>query len=147
MKKFISLTVAVLMLCCLLSSCSSAPSIEDIRGRAEQLITDSAQLNTIFFGSGFETYPRVDLPTDQPLQYDTRHDAYYILFEDAEYGKICAYYDMSTKNYVFYQIKDLPVENNDAPVFTDESLGIYMIASDYTEPEVEYVYTDYDAND
>ena len=141
MKKFISLTVAVLMLCCLLSSCSSAPSIDEVRDRAEQLITDSAQLNVIFFGAGMETYPRVDLPTDQPLQYNTEHDAYYILFEDADYGRMCAHYDKTAKDYVFYQIKDLPIADGDTAVFTNESAGIYLIASDYTEPEVEYVYT------
>ena len=46
-----------------------------------------------------------------------------------------------TENEFFYQIKDLPLADGDTAVFTNESAGIYLIASDYTEPEVEYVYT------
>ncbi len=141
MKKIISLTAAVLMLCCLLSACSSAPAIEDIRSRAQQLITDSAQLNTVFFGTGLPTYPRVDLPTDQPLEYNAEHDAYYILFEDAEYGEICAHYNRQTRDYTFYQLVRGDASGVSDAVYVDTEAGIYLLPSDYTEPKVEYVYT------
>lgn len=142
MKKLISLTAAVLMLCCLLSACSSAPELDDIRGRAEQLINDSAELNTIFFGTGFETYPRVDLPTDQPLEYDAEHDAYYILFEDETYGEMCAYYDQAKKEYVYYQVLrgDLPAIEQEFVYFDTEN-QIYLKECDYQPSKVEYVYT------
>ena len=92
-----------------------------------------------------ETYPRVDLPTDQPLQYDAEHDAYYIIFEEETYGEICAYYDQQTKDYVFYQLirGEITASEQDF-VYIDTENKIYLKTCDYVLPTVEYVYTDDD---
>lgn len=140
MKKFflILLVTAALLLC----SCSSAPALEDIRPRVEQLVNDSYQLNDIFFGDGFDTYPRVELPTDKPLEYNAENDAYYLLFEDETYGEMCAYYDQAKKEYKYYQVLrgDLPAIEQEF-VYSDTENQIYLKESDYRPPKVEYVYT------
>lgn len=143
-KTFLILLVMAAMLLC---SCSSAPNLDDIRPRVEQLVNDSHELNQIFFGSGFETYPRVDLPTDKPLEYNAQHKAYYLFFEDETYGEICAYYDQTKKEYVYYQVLrgDLPAIEQQF-VYSDTENQIYLKACDYQPPKVEYVYTNDDPN-
>ena len=143
MKKIflILLVTAALLLC----SCSSAPALEDIRPRVEQLVNDSHELNDIFFGDGFDTYPRVELPTDRPLEYDAEHDAYYLLFEDEAYGEMCAYYDQAKKEYKYYKVYrgDLPAIEQQY-VYSDDEKQIYLCECDYQPPKVEYVYTNDD---
>ncbi len=146
MKK-VSFLILLLVTITILSSCSPAPDLDELRPRVEQLVNDSVELNDIFFGDGLDTYPRVDLPTDQPLTYDEANNAYYILFEDEKYGEMCAYYDGQTKEYAYYRVIRGDVTATEQKiVYSDPEKQIWVIESDYQPPKVEYVYTDEDPN-
>ena len=51
--------------------CSAPPKYEEIRGRFEQLINDSYEVNVVVFGEGLPTYERVSNPKDAPKVYNT----------------------------------------------------------------------------
>ena len=146
MKKLLSLTL-IMSIILPFSACSSAPSVDEILPRLRELVEESYQINEIFFGKGLPTYPRVEKRTDKPFSYDSTNDIYYLMFEDEKLGDMCMYYDKESSGYRFLRI--LPDDGNDVNgdlVYTDEE-GRRYFRVDYTEPEVEYVYTDDDAPD
>lgn len=136
------LTVTLLLLLTL-TACSAAPTAEEITPRLRELVEASYSINDIFFGEGLPTYPRVEKLTDQPLSYDAEHDAYYLFFTDKTYGEMCMYYNKTNSEYIFMTVSPSGSEaNGDSYVAPD---GRVFTPVDYTEPEVEYVYTDDDA--
>ena len=82
------------------------PKFEEVRGRFEQLITDSQEINEIVWGAGLPVYTRVDAESqvfeaiirkgDGTPVLDDKGEPYkaklrYYLYEDATYGKIVSY--------------------------------------------------------
>ncbi|MBQ9079616.1 MAG: hypothetical protein IJY27_00920 [Clostridia bacterium] len=143
MKKTISVALIILTLLSslLLTSCG-APELGEIQDRVIELVEASYEINDIFFGDGLETYPRVEKLTDQSLTYNEKYGLYYLFFEAEGYGELCMYYDSEEKEYKFASVKktsELTADDGE-PLLSDEESGLSFFASDYVEPEIEYVY-------
>ena len=150
MKKIISIVLIAVMLasCLCLTSCG-APDISEVKDRVIELIEASYEINDIFFGDGFETYPRIEKITDQPLQYSEKYELYYLFFEAEGYGQLCMYY--KDGEYKFASVKNTSevTAADGTALLTDDESGLSFFPSDYEEPELEYVYgedqiSDYD---
>ena len=60
-KRFLTTLLAICMLLgtgCVFTSCSKAPSVEDIYDRVVELMEASHELNTVFYGAGLPIYER-----------------------------------------------------------------------------------------
>ncbi len=70
------------------------PELSQVRDRFEALITGSAEINTILFGQGLETYPRIyETRTPHKVTYqDKEYTIYYYTFTDDRVGEIVAYW-------------------------------------------------------
>ena len=69
------------------------PKLEEVRGRFEELLTDSQEVNEIIWGAGLPTYRRMARETKSfPLTFKGKEKSIlYYLFEDERYGSVVAY--------------------------------------------------------
>ena len=140
MKKIISLTLAILMLAGVLTSCG-APKYEEIEERLKYLIEESYAVNEIIFGDGLETYERVYEPRVTLYRGDEKNYYYYEL-EDTELGSIIAYRGALdyTADYAYLLVSEDEKEGG-TPVFVGSD-GKYYYSIEYTEREYDFYYTD-----
>ena len=70
------------------------PELSQVRDRFEALINGSAEINTILFGKGLETYPRIyETRTPHKVTYNgEEYTIYYYTFTDDKVGEIVAYW-------------------------------------------------------
>ena len=98
-KKSICLRLLLCLLCLCMSlpvlfSCSKPPELSEISDRFRELVTASAEINTIFFGDGLPTYERVNDPRETTSVFENEETGelfHYYEYEDDTYGKIIAY--------------------------------------------------------
>lgn len=140
MKKIISLTLAILMLAGVLTSCS-APEYEEIEDRIIYLIEESYEVNEIIFGDGLETYERVYEPRIT-LYRGNEKNYYYYELEDEELGSIIAYRGSTDykADYAYLLVTEDEREG-DEPVFVGSD-GKYYYSIEYTEKEYDFYYTE-----
>jgi len=145
-KKIISFALLILTVASTLASCGGPmPQLEDVRDRIIYLVDASHEINEIFFGEGLPTYPRIDSIADIPYTYSQENEAYYLYFEDSTVGRVCKYSkkDENIDKYALVVPKNEPIPSGyGEPVYTTDEA--YYFAIDYTEPTVEYVYTESD---
>lgn len=151
MKKIICLALCALMLILPLSSCSRAPKYEEIEARFQALVTASAEINHLFFGTGLETYPRVEDPRSSTKIYidkTTGKSYHYYSFEDGSVGEVFAfrpyvetkvYEDPATGyKYFYYEVIDdvygLVIVVNSLDAKLDVSLQILSAPKAGEEP-------------
>lgn len=147
MKKILLLALIMLMITPALSGCADkAPAVEALLPRLGELIEASYSVNEIFFGDGLPTYPRVEKLTDRPLEYDEATGAYYLFFTDETHGDMLMYYDREVYDYKFYRVLPAGSATNGAEDYVAADGRVFSLI-DYTEPEVEYVYTDEDGEE
>ncbi len=154
MKKIRCVVAIALCLCMLLptlASCSKPPEYEEIRERFETLVTASAEINQLFFGTGLATYPRIEDPRGSTKLYidqTTGKSYHYYSFEDESAGEVIAYRpyvetkvyeDAATGNkYFYYEVVDdeygsvIVVNSLDADL--DVSLQILTAPKEGEEP-------------
>lgn len=147
------------MLLSVLTSCSKAPEYADIEGRLKELVEASAEINTIFFGTGLPTYERVydprsttDVYRDKVIGEDGKEEEilyYYYEVYDKDYSRVIAYRSDFTKPFTYvYVVRDK--EAGKEAVFANDSTKYYAYALEgYVEPEYDFYYmsddpTDYD---
>ena len=100
MKRIIS---GILAIIALLAVCASAvscapPKLEEVKDTFARLIADSAEVNRILFGEGLSVYG--------DMSFDEATGIYYSVFYTKENGKLCAYYDKATGEYVTLRYGD-----------------------------------------
>lgn len=121
-------------------SCSSnPPELETVRDEFISLIEASREVNDIFFGAGLPVYDRESSYTEGNATYDEEHKVYYWIIE-LEDKVVVKYYDGETKKYVFVE-RDGKREGESEVYSKGE---YYYYASDYTESESEFIYSDDD---
>ena len=119
MKKIVCFILCIFCILPTLASCSSAPEYSEIEARFAELIEASAEVNTVLFGKGLDTYERVYDPTSNTAKYTdeaTQQSYYYYTFTDKAYGEIVAFrsservkvniYQGDTEKYYYYDIDD-----------------------------------------
>lgn len=157
---------------CLTACGSKPPALEDIRERVEQLITDSYEINCIFFGEGLETYPRLYDPKSTTAVLNTtavnekgetvERKVWYYYPHDAAYT-IVAYRDSYVKPFRYAVALKAPAtadqlrsafpengEKNDefyTCIYEDAAQSIYCYRIPYTETSAEFYYTTSDLAD
>ncbi len=147
-KKFTKITALALLILTLTSTLLSCggpmPQLEDVRERIVYLIDASHEINEIFFGKGLPTYPRIDAISDIPYTYSQENEAYYLYFEDSTVGRVCKYSkkDENIDKYALVVPKNEVTADMGEPIYTTEEASYFAI--DYTEPVIEYVYTEDD---
>ena len=143
--KIIAFAMVLLTLASTMLSCGgSMPQLEDVRERIVYLIDASKEINEIFFGEGLPTYPRIDSIADIPYTYSQEKEAYYLYFEDSTVGRVCKYSkkDENIDKYALVVPKNEVTSDMGEPIYTTSEASYFAI--DYTEPVIEYVYTEND---
>lgn len=143
--KIIAFALLILTVASTLAACGGPmPQLEDVRERIIYLIDASHEINEIFFGKGLPTYPRIDAISDIPYTYSQENEAYYLYFEDSTVGRVCKYNkkDENIDKYALVVPKNEVTADMGEPIYTTDEA--YYFAIDYTEPTVEYVYTESD---
>ena len=157
MKKFLSLTLCLLLLVPLFSSCSKPPEYSEIEGRFRELVEASGEINMIFFGTGLETYERITDPkstTDVIVEEVTAEDGttskvyhYYYKVPDKTYSRVYAYRKSYLDDYIYLSVLSTP-DTSKTPFYANEEESVYAyVLEGYTEPEYELFYTSDDPAD
>ena len=157
MKKFLSLTLCLLLLVPLFSSCSKPPEYSEIEGRFRELVEASGEINMIFFGTGLETYERITDPkstTDVIVEEVTAEDGttskvyhYYYKVPDKTYSRVYAYRKSYLDDYIYLSVLSTP-DTSKTPFYANEEESVYAyVLEGYTEPEYEFFYTSDDPAD
>jgi len=162
------LLCALLCLClCSLVACDTKPpALEDIRDRVEQLISDSYEINRIFFGEGLETYPRLTDPKSTTSVLNTtrvnesgevveRKIWYYYPHDEAH--TILAYRDSYVKPFRYAVVLGAPASEDAlkaafpageevnaefyTEIYRDDAASTYCYRIPYTETPAEFYYT------
>ncbi len=91
------------------------PELAEVEDRFEALIRSSAEINTVLFGKGLATYPRIyEQRTPHKVTYKgEEYTIYYYTFEDESVGEIVAYWyyvriaegPENDRRYVCYDIQ------------------------------------------
>jgi hypothetical protein len=113
----LAMLIAVLSVASL-TSCAP-PKLEDVKEIYVDLIKRSADVNQILFGSGLSVYGEI--------AYEPESKTYYSVFYTKELGKLCAYYDKATGEYITLKYG----EPGEDAVYTDKEKGIYLYPCDY----------------
>ena len=149
-----------------------APELSEVKGRFTALIEASYEINTVLFGKGLPTYPRVyEQREPHTVTYlGEQYTIYTYSFEDSEVGTVVGYqyyvripeddghgnthyvaYDIASgealgSDYALYRFAEKTTEAREGALY--ESGGYYYYAlPDYKEPDFYYTaddYTDYD---
>ena len=98
-----------------LVSCAP-PKLGDVKDTFVSLIEDSLEVNEILFGEGLSVY--------EPLSYDKEREIYYSIYTTKYDGKLCAYYDNETKEYVVLEFGD--EHQSGEMVYYDAEKGIWL---------------------
>ena len=101
-------------------SCSAAPELEEVKDDFVKLIENSREVNRILFGEGLSVYG--------DMSYDAESGIYYSIFYTKNEGKLCAYYDKATGEYVTLSFGD---KGGTGAVYSDAEKGIYLYPSDF----------------
>jgi hypothetical protein len=119
------------------------PDIEEIRGRLEELINASYEVNVLLFGEGSETYERVYDPKASMKYYENDGQRYYYFYiEDEEVGNILAYREKAygdEYNYLLVTGKSDAAEAEKL-VYTNKEDGLYYFSIEYEKKEAEFYY-------
>ena len=145
MKKIVCLILCLVMAMAVFTSCSRKPDIEDIRGRLEELIDASYEINEILFGEGPATYERVYDPKSSLKFYEdkeTKERYYYFYIEDEEVGNILAYRKKAYGDDFSYLLVTDKADAAEAEklVYTDTEEGLYYFSIEYEEKQAEFYY-------
>lgn len=126
MKRFFKSIISILLIVSALLSATScaAPKLEDVRDTFVDLIERSAEVNRILFGAGLSVYG--------DMSYDEATKTYYCEFYNKDEGRLIAYFDNETREYVTLRYGEVGEGN---PVYKNEEEGIYLYPSDiiYTD--------------
>lgn len=114
---FLAMLLTVLAVAPLVSC--APPKLENVKEIYVDLIKRSADVNQILFGTGLAVYGE--------LSYEPESKTYYSVFYTKELGKLCAYYDNTSREYVTLRYG----EKGAGAVYTDEEKGIYLYPCDY----------------
>ena len=145
MKKIVCLILCLVMAMAVFTSCSRKPDIEDIRGRLEELIEASYEVNELLFGEGPATYERIYDPK-AGLKYfedkETEQRYYYFYIEDEEVGNILAYRKKAYGDDFSYLLVTDKADAAEAErlVYTDTEEGLYYFSIEYEEKLPEFYY-------
>lgn len=121
-KRIISCLLAIITVIssvAALSSCG-APKLDDVKETFASLIEDSLVINEILFGEGLSVY--------EPLKYDSTLGVYYSVYTTKADGKLCAYFDNETKEYVVLRYGE-EGESGEL-VYSDKEEGIWLYKTD-----------------
>ena len=143
-----------------MSLCACAtkpPEYSEIEDRFKELVLASGEINSIFFGEGLETYPRITDPkSSMKVKIEDTVDEngeavkvyhYYYFIPDEKYGEVVAYRRSYTAPYVYLEVKDAP-DGEREPFYASAERGAYAyVIEGYTEPEFEMFYDSQDPAD
>ena len=109
--------LALILVCASLLSMVScaAPKIDEVRDIFIELVESSSEVNRILFGDGLSVYG--------DLSYDEASKTYYCIFYNEEYGKLLAYYDSESHEYITLRFASQPDADDWVPVYKDEEKG------------------------
>ncbi len=140
LKRFCTAVLLLFVLITACPSCSSnPPELETVKDEFVSLIEASREVNDIFFGEGLDVYDRDSSYTEENATYDEEHKVYYWIIE-LEDGVVVKYFDNETKEYVFVERDGK--RDGESEVYSKGEY--YYYASDYTESESEFIYSDDD---
>jgi hypothetical protein len=124
LSRAISGLLAMLMLAAVvLSTVScSAPKLEEVKDDFARLIEESMEVNRILFGDGLSAYG--------DMSYHEESGIYYSIFYTKKDGKLCAYYDKGTGEYVTLRFGD---KGETGAVYSNDETGVYLYPT-----ELEY---------
>lgn len=175
-KKILKILAVVLAFALIISSvfiirsCSAPPDYEEIRARVEELVEASFDVNTIVWGEGLPTYPRVTKPIwsvykgagEQSLDY-----YYYFVDTNKKDEKIVAFRELKNNDAKFsYAV--MTSQPTDAAslaaiypaaegvsvseelyseLYSDAAKNVYLYLIPYSERNYDFYYTDSDDKD
>ncbi len=149
-KKVIAIVVSVLLVLAILVTVlvvshirsNRPPELDSIRGRIEQLIEASREVNEILWGEGLPTHKHIE-KTDVAYKYEDengkKHYLYYYFFPTEEHGTVLAYtYYTKTISesegggYIYHDVEKGGVLTGDFPS--------HRYATQSTEAREGYIY-------
>lgn len=152
-KRVISLIVCIIVLLSTLTSftaCSKPPEYSEIEARFISLVKESYEINKILFGEGLPVYERIydpweDMNVKKILDDSGKVESYvyYCYLKDEKLGDILAYRTSYTKPKQYLQVLK-QADTSKTPIYVDEATGRYFYEIEYTEPEVDFYYTQRD---
>ncbi len=140
MKRLLGILLALVILLGALTSCSSAPKKEDVKGRLTELIEASYGVNDLLFGEGPDTYERVEDPKASMKYFEAEGGQryYYFYIDDAEAGRILAYRTRAYGDDYEYLAVSEAEREGEVPVYFDGEN--YYYAVEYVYRELEFYY-------
>lgn len=152
-KRVISLIICVIMIFSTLTcftSCSKPPEYSEIEERFVALVEESYEINKVLFGEGLPTYERIydpweNMDVKKILDDDGKVQSYiyYCYLKDDSFGEILAYRTSYTQPKKYLQVLK-QADASRTPTHFDEATGRYFYAIEYTEPDVDFYYTERD---
>ena len=134
--------IAVVAAACLpLIFRSTAPEYSEIEERFKWLVTESAEINKVLFGTGLPTIERVYDPWEDMEVYKPEGSdkyIYYCYIQDKQYGEVLAYRAgvLDAKKYL--RVSETPDPSATAVYSDTENSRYYYAIEGYKEPDAYY---------